>query len=151
MHVPLVFAGPGIPKGDTRAFAYLMDIYPTFCELAGVPVPAGLDARSLAPVIAGKSPSVRDLCFTAYKDCQFSVRDQRWKLIRYPLVDVTQLFDLQEDPHEMADLSGKPGSAPRIREMMDLLENEMARYGGSHPLKVANPKPAQWSPPATPR
>ena len=41
MHVPLIFAGPGIPKGETKSFAYLMDIYPTLCEMTGTPVPTG--------------------------------------------------------------------------------------------------------------
>ena len=75
MHVPLIFAGPGISPGETQALAYLMDLYPTLCDLAGIPVPAGLDAMSLAPVIAGRQPKVRDCLFTAYKSCQRSIRD----------------------------------------------------------------------------
>jgi N-sulfoglucosamine sulfohydrolase-like protein len=75
-------------------------------------VPPGLDARSLAPVIEGRQPKVRDCLFTAYRNCQRSIRDDRWKLIRYPLIDKTQLFDLQADPHEMTDLAGKPVHRP---------------------------------------
>ena len=148
MHVPLVFAGPGIPKGESKSFAYLMDIYPTVCELTGTPVPAGLDARSLAPVVMGKAPNVRELCATSYRACQRSVRDQQWKLIRYPLVDQTQLFDLQNDPHELTNLAGKPEHAAKVAEMTALLEKEMARYGDTAPLKVADPTPAAWTPPA---
>ena len=41
VRVPLVFAGPGLPRGvRTEAFAYLLDIFPTLCELTGTPVPA---------------------------------------------------------------------------------------------------------------
>jgi len=74
------------------------------------------------------------------------VRDQRWKLIRYPLVDQTQLFDLQNDPHELANLAGNPGQAEKIREMTALLQQEMNRYADTFPLQVANPKPAEWTP-----
>ena len=148
MHVPLIFAGPGISKGDSKALAYLFDLYPTLCDLAGIPVPAGLDARSLAPVIKGQQSKVRDCLFTAYLRCQRSIRDDRWKLIRYPLIDKTQLFELQADPHEMADLAGKPEYAGKIKELTALLEKTRREYGDTAPLHVANPSPSAWTPPA---
>jgi arylsulfatase A-like enzyme len=148
MHVPLIFAGLGIKKGETGAFAYLYEVYPTLCELAGIPIPAGLDAKSLAPVIKGKKPSIRPAIFTAYKNCQRAIRDERWKLIRYPLIDKTQLFDLQADPHEMNDLAGKPESAAKIAELTALLEKTRKEYGDTAPLVVPTPKPAAWSPAA---
>ena len=124
MHVPLIFAGPGIPQGDSKALVYLYEVYPTMCELAGIPVPPGLDAKSLAPVIKGQQAKVRDCLFTAYTNCQRSIRDDRWKLIRYPLIDKTQLFDLQADPHEMNDLAGKAEYAEKIKELMRAVEND---------------------------
>ena len=148
MHVPLIFAGPGVAKGETKAFAYLFDIYPTLCELAGIPVPAGLDGKSLVPVIKGQQPKVRDAMFNAYRSCQRSIRDERWKLIRYPLIDKTQLFDLQADPHEMADLSAKPEFVEKIKQLTELLEKTRKDLGDTAPLKVANPKPVDWAPPA---
>lgn len=146
MHVPLVFTGPGIPKGETRAFAYLYDIYPTICDLAGVAIPLGLDAKSLLPVIQGKQASVRDYAFTAYRDVQRSVRDDRWKLIRYPQIDKTQLFDLAADPHEMHDLSAMPENAAKVKELMAVLARQQKIYGDNCPLTVANPKSSEWSP-----
>ena len=148
MHVPCVIAGPGIPQGRSEAFVYLMDLFPTFAEFGGAPLPEGVEGRSLAPIIAGKETKVRDLCYTGYRDGQRAVRDQRWKLIRYPLVDQTQLFDLQNDPHELTNLAAKPEHAAKVAEMTALLEKEMANYADTAPLKVANPKPAAWSPPA---
>ena len=139
MHVPLIFAGNGIRKGETKAFAYLMDIYPSVCELTGIAIPSGLDAKSLAPVITGKVNLIRDFCYTSYRNCQRAVRDQRWKLIRYPLVDVTQLFDLQNDPHELINLANKPEYAAKIAEMTVFLKNEMRYYGDTAQLIVANP------------
>lgn len=147
MHVPLIFAGPGISKGDSKALAYLFDIYPTLCDLAGVPVPAGLDAKSLAPVIKGTQPKVRDCLFTAYRNCQRSIRDERWKLIRYPFIDKTQLFDLQADPHEMIDLADKPEAEGKIKDLTALLEKTRQEYGDNAPLQVANPAPVDWTPP----
>ena len=39
MRAPLVIAGPGVPQGSSDALVYLFDLYPTLCELLGVPVP----------------------------------------------------------------------------------------------------------------
>jgi arylsulfatase A-like enzyme len=146
MQVPLIFAGPGIKKGETKALVYLYELYPTLCDLAGIPVPAGLDAKSLAPIIRGEQPSIRDCLFTAYKNSQRSIRDDRWKLIRYPLINKTQLFDLQADPHEMYDLADKPELAHKIKELMALLDITRKEFGDKAPLTVPNPKPAAWSP-----
>ncbi len=147
MHVPLIFAGPGIKKGETTALVYLYEIYPTMCELAGIPVPPGLDAKSLMPVITGRDAKVRDFLYTSYLKCQRAIRDDRWKLIRYPLIDKTQLFDLQADPHEMHDLAGDSQYAGKIQEFMARLKTEMAAYRDTAPLQVDNPKPAAWTPP----
>ena len=58
-----------------------------------------------------------------------------------------QLFDLRSDPHELTNLAEKPEHAGKIAEMTALLEKEMARYGDTVPLRIANPKPAEWIPP----
>ena len=147
MHVPLVIAGPGIPKGKSEALVYLMDLFPTFCDFAGAKIPAAVESKSLVPVILSQTNRVRDALYTGYKDCQRSVRTDRWKLIRYPLVDKTQLFDLRADPLELNNLAYDSKYATQLREMTALLEKEMARYGDTAPLKVPNPKPAEWKPP----
>lgn len=148
MHVPCVVAGPGIPKGKSEAFVYLMDLFPTFAELGGATLPDGVEGKSLVPIITGKTAKVRDVLYSGYRDCQRAVRDDRWKLIRYPLVDRTQLFDLSTDPHELNDLAEKPEHLGKVAEMLALLEKEMTRYGDTAPLIVGNPKPADWTPPA---
>lgn len=142
MKAPLVFAGPGVPKGGSDALAYLFDIFPTVADLAGAKVPGGLDGRSLVPVMRGEKGGVREPVFLAYKDVQRAVRRGDWKLIRYPQVDVTQLFDLKADPDELKSLAADPSHADRVREMLTLLGNEQRRYGDKAPLTVANPRPA---------
>jgi arylsulfatase A-like enzyme len=149
MHVPLVVAGPGISKGKSAAFVYLMDLFPTFAEFAGAEVPEGVEGRSLVPILSGKESKVRDTLYTAYRGCQRSIRDDRWKLIRYPLVDRTQLFDLTADPHELKNLAGQPENQSKIKEMTALLQKEMIAHADTFPLTVANPEPAEWSPSAS--
>ena len=150
MHVPCVIAGPGIARGQSEALIYLMDLFPTFCDLGGAKIPEGVEGRSLAPILKDPQSKVRDVLYTAYRDCQRAVRDDRWKLIRYPLVDQTQLFDLRTDPHELHNLAEAPEHSAKVVEMTSLLQREMARYADRAPLQVANPKPAAWAPPSKP-
>ena len=97
MHPPLIMAGPGIPRGrQSDALCYLLDIFPTLGELARVPPPEGSEGISLVPVLRGERPTMRTSIFTAYMKAQRAVRDDRWKLIVYPLINKTQLFDLPE-------------------------------------------------------
>jgi arylsulfatase A-like enzyme len=151
MHVPLVIAGPGIPKGKSEALVYLMDLFPTFADFAGATIPAGVEGKSIVPILTARQTKVRDVLYTAYRDCQRSIRDDRWKLIRYPLVDRTQLFDLSTDPHELKNLADQPAHAAKITELTALLEKEMQSSGDTGRLKVANPKPAEWTPAASNR
>ena len=124
-----------------------MDLFPTFCNFTGANVPDPIEGRDLVPVFQGTTAKVRDVLYTAYGTVQRAVRDDRWKLIRYPEVNITQLFDLQADPRELTNLAEQPEHAGKVREMMAVLQKEMNAYNDITPLEVANPKPAAWSPP----
>jgi arylsulfatase A-like enzyme len=146
MHVPLIVAGQGIPKGETRTPVYLMDVFPTLCELIGAPIPARVEGLSLAPIIHGQKPRVHEFMYNAYRDSQRAVSDDHWKLIRYPLIDKTQFFDLTNDPHEEHDLAGQPESAAKIQELLGKLAELQKKYDDPVPLTVANPASSAWSP-----
>ncbi len=146
MGVPLIFSGPGIPKGRlSEAFVYLFDLYPTVCELAGAKVPEELDGKSLAPIIQGKTENVRDTIFLAYKDLQRAVRRGRWKLLVYPQINKIQLFDLQEDPHETKNLADDPSEAARIKELLAVMREQQKLFADAQPLMSENPKPGDIS------
>jgi arylsulfatase A-like enzyme len=148
MNVPLIFGGPGLPKEKrTKAMCYLADIFPTLGDLAGVTGPEGSEGLSLVPVIKGTASVAQPVIFTAYRDVQRAVRDERWKLIRYPHVDRTQLFDLQSDPFELTNLADKPEQAAKLKDMLELLKAAQAKFGDTAPLSIPNPKPAAWTPP----
>lgn len=147
MHVPLVFAGPGVSHGESHALVYLMDLYPTLADYAGASVPEGVEGQSLRPIVEGHPLPTREVLVTGYRNCMRAIRTDRWKLIRYPLVDVTQLFDLSTDPHELHNLADSESHRDRLAAMMSDLAREMARLDDPCPLTVPNPKPATWQPP----
>jgi len=144
MGCPLVFAGPGIPKGgSTKAFSYLLDIFPTVCGLTGLKAPPGVEGKDLRPIWEGRADGVRDSVFLSFSKIQRSVRDKRWKLIRYPQINHTQLFDLKNDPDELNNLADEPSQAGRVKQMLQKLKGCQQKVGDSLPLTVANPKPKQ--------
>ncbi len=144
MKPPLVFAGPGIPRGETQALVYLLDIFPTVCDLVGTDIPGGLDGKSLKPVIEGQSSGVRETLGLAYREVQRAIRDNRWKLIRYPQVNVTQLFDLQSDPDEINNLADKPENGERIKTLTAELQRWQKSVGDTTPLVVDQPQDPRW-------
>ena len=91
--------------------------------------PAESEGKSLAGVLAGKETGVRDSLFTAYTKVQRAVRDDRWKLIVYPQINKTQLFDLKDDPAETKDLADDPAHAADVARMTALLKDWQKKVG----------------------
>ncbi|MBL8896025.1 MAG: sulfatase-like hydrolase/transferase [Planctomycetes bacterium] len=148
MRVPLVLRGPGIPRGArTQALCYLHDLLPTLGALCGVAAPATSEGRDLRAVLADPAARAREHLVLAYRDVQRAVRDERWKLISYPRIDRTQLFDLANDPHETRDLSADPAHAARVTALLATLGTELTALGDRAPLVVDTPQPATWHPP----
>jgi arylsulfatase A-like enzyme len=129
IRVPLVMAGPGIPKGKrNEALCYLRDLFPTICDLIGLPIPKSVEGRSLKPVIREEKNSVYSEIYGYFRDKQRMVRDKRWKLIHYPEIDRYQLFDLNKDPFEKNDLIGKDHHAQVVRHLQSLLAQKMKQW-----------------------
>ena len=123
VRVPLVFAGPGIGEGERRdQLVYLYDIFPTLCELTGVDQPRSVEGKSLVDAIDDPQEEVRDSLYFAYTDKQRAVRSRGYKLIEY-VVDgqhnMTQLFDLKEDPWELDNLADDPQYGDLLAELRE--------------------------------
>ncbi len=159
MRTPMIVVGPGVPKGKTvTAFTYLLDMFPTLCDVAGVAPPAAMAGYSLRPLWEGKKSKLRDSVFLPFLDIQRAVRDERWKLIAYPRLGYLQLFDLQKDPYETNNLYDRPESAPHIARLRGLMREWQAKVGDkvAIPLESKAPErvdltgrkrePDQWQP-----
>jgi arylsulfatase A-like enzyme len=143
MRCPLIFAGPGIPQGkSTRAFSYLLDLYPTLCDLLDIPAPEGLEGQSLQPLWTGASEQVRGSVFLPFLDIQRAVRDERWKLICYPKISHMQLFDLENDPHELRNLIDQPEAGEQILRLLRLMKQWQHQVGDTVSLPTENKPPA---------
>lgn len=135
MRVPLVFAGPGIPEGKrTGAYVYLNDLYPTLCQLAGIPVPATVEGQSLIQAFEGNVPfQGRDQVFFAHSNLQRAIVKDSFKLIRYNVNGQypVQLFNLEKDPlemHNLADEKQFQGKAAKLNALLDKTMKELGDF-----------------------
>jgi arylsulfatase A-like enzyme len=87
--VMLLMRGPGDFTGGQviDALVSQIDLYPTICDLAGIPHPGWLRGSSLLPLVSGETSSLHDAIFgeqtfhAAYEP-QRTVRTSRWRYIR---------------------------------------------------------------------
>jgi N-sulfoglucosamine sulfohydrolase len=88
--VTLIIRGPhGFYGGHVSdALVSHLDLYPTLLELAGAPVPTGINGHSLLPLVRKQQTQIRDelfaeLTYHAAYDPQRAIRSHRHKLIRH--------------------------------------------------------------------
>jgi arylsulfatase A-like enzyme len=124
IRVPFIINGPGIPKNEKRdSYIYLMDIFPTLCEMNGLNTPSSVEGVSFDKVIADPKTRTRNELFSVYADKVRSIKDYKYKLIEYKCVDLrkTQLFDIANDPWETKDLSHEINLQPIIHDLRSRL------------------------------
>lgn len=127
--VPMILVAPPgeerVPHHNTddRLVGW-QDIMPTLLDLAGIDIPDNVEGRSM--VGEGR----REYLYGERGeegDATRMIREERYKLIYYPVGNRVQLFDLQEDPLELKDLGGLPEFQEIRRGLEQQLIEEM--YG----------------------
>ncbi len=147
LRVPFIARWPDhIQPGSLSSYAGLVfDVFPTFLELAGVALPADLDAVSLLPVLRGSAiDTPRDLYFVRREggptyggqSYQALIRDD-WKLLRNDPYSPFELYHLRDDPGETNNLARS--NPAKLRELAEALRHHTQRAGS-----------IPWQPPATP-
>lgn len=126
VRVPLILAGPGLPSNQRRAdLCYLLDVFPTLCDLTGLPIPSTVEGKSL---LKGKG---REDIYVAYRTFQRGIRAGDWKLIAYNVNGnrTAQLFDLRNDRWETKNLAAERGQRKRVKELTERLHLRMTEAG----------------------
>ncbi len=161
-HVPLLLRWPaGIPAGTViDAYARTLDLGPTFLEAAGAAPLDPCHGGSLLPLLRGEpgadqAPERRELFLEEHGNFfNFTLRavaDGQYKLV-WNAYDFDELYNLQEDPHELRNLARDPAHAHTYRRMCDLLWTWMARvddpygndrFGASVVLPRGDDQPAR--------
>ena len=146
MRVPLIIAGPGITaNAKTEAMCYLYDVIPTLGKLCGISTGEQSEAREFTAVLSDPTKPARSEMVFAYQKVQRAIRDDRWKLLRFPQINKTLLFDLQSDPFEKTDLTAREPA--KAAELLSKLTAALNGYGDNVALTSESPKPEAWTPP----
>jgi arylsulfatase A-like enzyme len=131
--VPLIFAGPGVPHGESRQQTVgLIDIYPTLLDLAGLPANPVNQGHSLSPVIGNADspwgyPVITQLRRSGSDDIERSGQSIQSGPWRYSLYadGSEELYNHEDDRNEWSNLAADPESAEPYRELMDGLKAQL--------------------------
>ncbi len=138
--VPLIIAAPDFPGGNrTTEPVGLIDIYPTLCQLTGLPTPTGLDGVSLVPLMKDAAADVRDYVMSQYPrgdKMGYALRNDRYRLVSWfdtgdmrpadgsEAILQVELYDYEQDPLETRNLADDPS----YRDVSRQLSAQMMAY-----------------------
>lgn len=138
--IPLIFHGPDwVPVGQINEdLVQAIDVMPTLLEMAGAPIPVGVQGRSLVPLFEGGSLPPRPVFletsaggYTAdleqYATRARAIRTERWKLVWHTPADAVELYDVVADPQARQD---RAAAEPHVADSLKAL---LADWANTHP------------------
>jgi arylsulfatase A-like enzyme len=140
LRMPLIIRWPGTvnPGSKTEYMVQNIDYAQMILDMAGLPLPADMQGRSLVPLLKGENPADwREHIYYhyyAYPDWHmvrphYGIRSDRHKLIHYYTINEWELFDLETDPDEMRSVYDSPEYQQTVRSMKTSLDDIRIHYG----------------------
>ncbi len=147
--IPLLVVAPGAKSGArSGSLVETVDIYPTLCELAGLPAPAGLDGRSFAATLRDPAAPTKDHAIHVYprnapgkgQVIGRAIRTEHhrlveWKKIGAPASEADlELYDYEADPLERKNLAAsQPEVVARLQAMLARHPEAKPQVSGAAP------------------
>ncbi len=142
IRIPMVMRYPKAIEAGTEVGGMVLniDLCPTFLDLAGVKAPEGVQGSSFRPLLRGKARGWReDWLYEYFWEKGYSrtptitgVRTERYVYAEYPEIDdISELYDLKEDPTQLHNLIDDPAHAGILRDMRGRLERLKRETGYS--------------------
>jgi iduronate 2-sulfatase len=151
---PLIIRQPGAKANGQpcSALVEFVDIYPTLCELAGLPVPESLEGESLAPLLNDATGKIKDAAFSQFPRKQegrdymgYAMRTERYRYVEW--LDAVhgeavsrELYDHQNDAAENDNLADRPENSTLLDELGQKMWNTLPRP--RFPLPIVKPTAA---------
>lgn len=134
-HIPLIARWPTAIEPGTvcEEFVQLLDLMPTFLDMADISIPQTVDGRSLVPLFRETLPEEwPEAAFAEYHGDEFGlysqrmIRTKKYKFI-YNSPDINEFYDLEEDPHELRNLIDSPNYQDQKEMLMEKMASWMKR------------------------
>lgn len=131
--VPFFFAGKDIvPRRITGRVTSLLDLFPTLCGYAGLPIPEGLRGMDLSAELRGGEILPREYVASEWHtEWGFTIspgrmiRTSRYKYTFYIEDRCEELFDLEKDPYEKRNVAKDPAYQEALQEMRALYRRQL--------------------------
>ncbi len=103
---PLIWVAPGVtePRGVCERPVDHMTIYPTLCDLAGIPIPSHAEGPSIRLLLADPRAKWEPPAITTFHRNNHSFRSETWRYIRYA-DGGEELYNHDSDPYEWTNLA----------------------------------------------
>ena len=149
-HALLMLSAPNFPKGvQPETESEFVDVFPTLCELSGIPVPNWLDGISLVPAMKDPGIELREYAFSQYprgKDRMgYSIRTKQFRYTVWcgegfktnipfdeKYVIAREMYDYEKDYQETENVVDKPEYSESRKQMEQLFLNAMKREFNSY-------------------
>ena len=159
---PLIISAPWIKPSKTNSPTEFVDVFPTLCDLANVPVPSHLDGKSLVRIMKNPKQKVKQFAVSQYprsgtsiekerlgyadgKCMGYSIRTERYRFTIWmkdnfrtnlafdkKLVVATELYDYQKDPNETVNVVNEYN----YRTISNVLNAKMLKYFDDQRIKL---------------
>lgn len=155
---PLIISTPRQKTAGKQSSALVefVDVYPTLCDLAGLPAPTGLDGVSLKPLLVNPKSQVKTVAMSQYPRggaqtggqplMGYSIRDERWRLTlwrnrRDGSIAATELYDEINDSAETQNVAAmQPQVVARLSALLAPTFAAAPKVGENRPVS-APPRP----------
>ncbi len=127
LQVPLIVRYPGMPNagGRTAGLVELLDIFPSLCELAGLPIPDGLDGTSFVPLVKNPAGEGKPAAYAkGIMSGEPVVTTRDWSYIEWDGGALKEFYHIRKDPNAWFNLSANPEVQPEMKRHKELLRME---------------------------
>jgi iduronate 2-sulfatase len=126
---PLVVRLPGMasPGVASDAIVETVDLFPTLCDLAGLPLPAGLAGTSLSPQLVDASTAGRDGAFSYYENSA-TIRTRDYRLVLHRTDGFLELYDYRSDPGETRNIAKeRPEESGHLEALLKIRQGKLGK------------------------
>ena len=127
VRAPLIIRAPGFKGGKvSNALTEFVDIYPSLCELTGLPLPKHLEGTSFVPLMKVPDRKWKKAAFSRWKTGE-SIRTDRYRYTEWTDDDgqmvARMLYDHQVDPAENVNISEEPENQELVKKLSKMIRD----------------------------